>query len=439
MLKNYVKIALRNLNRSRGYSFINIVGLTVGISVTMLIGMWVYDEISFNTYHKNYKHIAQIYQHQTNNGEINTGGVVPRPLSQELKSSYKGDFKHVVRRWWELIHALSVNDKTISRSGTFMDVGALEMFSIKMLKGSWSSLDDPASIVLSESTAKALFGDVDPMNKSMRIDNTMDVKVTGVYEELPGNSQFNSLHFISTWDLWESSNSEYMKADEDNWSSVINTYVEIQPNTTFEAISSKIKDIRYNKLSKEQAQRENPRLFLQPMSRWHLHSEWKNGSESGGRVQVVWLFGIIGFFVLLLACINFMNLSTAQSEKRAKEVGIRKSIGSERSQLIYQFLAESFLVVVFAFILAIGFVTASLPWFNQLTDKSMELLWTNVYFWIISLGFIFITGLLSGSYPALYLSSFQPVKALKGTLKLDGLLPSPGKYWWFYNLQYRSR
>lgn len=427
MLKNYIKIAFRNLDRSRGYSFINIIGLTVGISVTMLIGMWVYDEISYNTYHKNYNHIAQVYQHQINNGEVNTSVLVPRPLAQELKTTYKGDFKHVVRAWFEMNHTLSVDDQKISRNGTFMDDGALEMLSIKMLKGSWKSLEDPTSIVLSESTSKALFGDVDPMGKSMRIDNTMDVKVTGIYEELPGNSRFSSLQFISTWEFWVSSNYTWMKADEDNWSSAISIFVEIQPKTKFEAVSSKIKDIRYNKLSKQQAETESPRLFLQPMHRWHLYSEWKNGSEAGGRIQFVWLFGIIGIFVLLLACINFMNLSTAQSEKRAKEVGIRKSIGSERSQLIYQFLAESFLVVLFAFVLAIGFVTAALPLFNELTDKRMELLWTNIYFWVVSLGFIFITGLLSGSYPALYLSSFQPVKALKGTFKAGRFASMPRK------------
>jgi ABC-type antimicrobial peptide transport system permease subunit len=427
MIANYIKVAFRNITRKGGFSFINISGLAVGISVTIVIGMWIYDEISFNTYHSNFNRIAQVYQHYTANDEINTSAVVPRPLAQELKTVYKNDFKHVVRMWWELNHTLSVGELNINQNGTFMDEGALEMFSFKMLKGSWESLKDPASIVLSQTAAKALFGDNDPMNKLVRIDNTMDVKVTGVYEDLPRNSRFNSLHFISTWEFWESSNYSWMKNDEANWSSEITTFVEIQPGANFQDVSSKIKDIRIKKLDKEQALAENPRLFLQPMERWHLYSEWHGGKETRGRIQFLWLFGIIGTFVLLLACINFMNLSTAQSEKRAKEVGIRKSIGSERAQLIYQFLAESILVTVFAFALALGIVTLALPFFNDLADKRMSVPWDNLYFWIIGLGFIVTVGLLSGSYPALYLSSFQPIKVLKGTFKAGRLASLPRK------------
>jgi putative ABC transport system permease protein len=426
MIKNYLKVALRNLTRSKGYSLINVMGLAVGMSVTMLIGMWVHDEVSFNTSHTNYKYIAQVYQHQTINNEINTLAAGPMPVAPELRTTYKNDFKHVVRSWWESNHILSIDDKRISSKGTFMDAEALEMFSFSMLEGSWASLKDPSSMVISEATAKALFANEDPLNKIVRINNVFDVKVTGVYEELPHNSRFHGLQFISTWDFWVASN-EWMKASENDWSNNINTFVEIQSNATFDAISSKIKDIKFKRLSKEQADREHPQLFLQPMSRWHLYSEWENGKEVRGRIQFVWLFGTIGLFVLLLACINFMNLSTAQSQQRAKEVGIRKSIGSVRAQLIYQFLTESFLVVVLAFVLALAFVTASLPSFNALADKQMDVLWTNMYFWIISFAFIFFTAMLSGSYPALYLSSFQPVKVLKGTFNAGRFSALPRK------------
>lgn len=427
MIANYIKVAFRNITRKSGYSFINISGLAVGISVTILIGMWVNDELSFNTYHKNVDRIAQVFQHYTANGEINTSKAVPRPLAAELKTVYKDDFKHVIRMWWELNHTLLIGDRKFIRNGTFMDEGALEMLSLKMLKGSWGSLKERESIVLSESAAKALFGESDPMNQLVRIDNTMDAKVTGVYEDLPKNSRFYSLHFISTWDFWESSNHAWMKVDEDNWSSDITLFVELNPGTTFYDISSKIKDIRLKNLDQEQARAENPELFLQPMERWHLYSEWNAGKETNGRIQFLWLFGTIGIFVLLLACINFMNLSTAQSEKRAKEVGIRKSIGSERTQLVYQFLAESLLVTSFAFVLALAIATVSLPLFNDLADKQMSVPWDNLFFWITSLGFILITGLLSGSYPALYLSSFQPVKVLKGTFKAGRFASLPRK------------
>lgn len=432
MYKSYFKIGWRSLVKNKGYAYINIVGLTVGIAVTLLIGLWVFDEVSFNSYHKNYDRIAQVYQHQTVNNEIKTNIAVPSPLGNELKNVYEGDFKHVVQMWWERSHVLSIDDIKISRNGVFMSKEGLEMFSFKMIKGSWKSLNDPASIILSESTALALFGDHDPLNQTLRVDNQMDVKVTGVFKEIPANSRFHSLQFISSWDLWVSAN-PWMKHDENNWNSDdinftdVITFVEIEPATTFEAVSKKIEKIKYNKLPHQQAVEENPKVFLQPMAQWHLHSEWKNGKESGGRIQFVWLFGIIGIFVLILACINFMNLSTAQSEMRAKEVGIRKSIGSVRSQLISQFFIETFLVVAFAFVLAIGLASVALPWFNQLAEKEMTMPWTNSTFILIALGFVLLTSILAGSYPALVLSSFQPVKVLKGTFRTGRLANAPRK------------
>ncbi len=287
------------------------------------------------------------------------------------------------------------------------------MLSYDMLRGSWNSLNDPSSVVLSESTATALFGDLDPINQIMRIDNLLDVKVTGVFNELPFNSRFRSLAFISSWDLWVSSNA-WMKADENNWDSDIHTFVEIQPTTTFDLLTNKIRNIKFDHLPKEQAANEKSQLFLHPMSRWHLHSEWKNGKEERGRIQFVWLFSVIGVFVLLLACINFMNLSTAQSEMRAKEVGIRKSIGSARWQLIFQFFTETFLIVAVAFVLAIGLAYVSLPFFNELANKNMSMPWTNPTFLLVGLGFVMVASILAGSYPALFLSSFQPIKVLKG-------------------------
>jgi putative ABC transport system permease protein len=432
MIKSYFKIGWRSLLKNKGYSYINIIGLTVGMSVTLLIGVWVFDEVSFNQYHKNSDHIAQVFQHQTINDGIITNAAVPVPLPTELKNSYRGDFKHVVQMWWEGSHVLSYEEKKIPRIGVFMAKEGLEMFSFQMLRGSWKSLIDPSSIVLSESTAQALFGEHDPVNQLLRIDNLMDVKVTGVFKDVPFNSRFHSLQFISTWDLWVSAN-PWLKDDENNWNSDdinftdIITFVEIDPTTSFEAVSKKIEKIKFNKLPREQAIRENPKVFLQPMNRWHLHSQWKNGVESGGRIQIVWLFGIIGGFVLALACINFMNLSTAQSEMRAKEVGIRKSIGSARMQLIGQFFIETFLIVLFSFVLAIGLSSMALPWFNQLAEKEMTMPWTNSILILIALGFILFTSLLAGSYPAVFLSSFQPVKVLKGTFRVGKFASAPRK------------
>ncbi|HWA36029.1 MAG TPA: ABC transporter permease, partial [Cyclobacteriaceae bacterium] len=426
MLLNDIKIAYRNLSRNPGYSIINISGLAVGMAVTMLIGLWVYDEISFNHYHSHYPRIAQVYQHLTQNDEILTAPGAPYPLASELRNSFGGDFKYVVSAWWESNHILSIEDRKTSQNGNFMDPAALEMFSFKMIRGDVNSLNDPASIVLSASAAKALFGDEDPIGKNIRIDQLLDVKITGVYEDLPANSRFHTLHFVGTWQYWMSSN-PWMKVDEHNWKSQANVFVELAAHSTFESVSEKIRNIKFNKIPAEEATRRNPQLFLHPMDRWHLFTEWKNGVATGGRAQFVWLFGAIGAFVLVLACINFMNLSTAQSERRAKEVGIRKSIGSLRSQLVRQFLSESFVVVAFAFIVTLALVSAALPWFNLLTGKDLDILWQHPMFWVAALLFIAITSALAGSYPAMYLSSFQPVKVLKGTFKAGKFASVPRK------------
>jgi ABC-type antimicrobial peptide transport system permease subunit len=257
-----------------------------------------------------------------------------------------------------------------------------------MIKGSRKGLHDPTSILLSASTAEALFGKSDPINQTIRIDNSADVKVTGVYEDLPYNTSFRDLQFMASWELFIT-REPWIKESLTNWGNdAFQMMVEVAPSADMNSISEKIKLVKA-KNSALEAQFK-PELFLAPMSDWQLRSEWKEGRNIGGRIQMVWLFGIIGTFVLLLACINFMNLSTARSEKRAKEVGIRMTIGSVRSQLINQFLSESLLVTTFSFILAMGIVILSLPWFNELADKRILIAWGSPWFWWISLGFIVV-------------------------------------------------
>ncbi len=291
------------------------------------------------------------------------------------------------------------------------------MLSLKMVRGTRDGLKDPYSILLSESVANVFFGDADPMNQVLRIDDKYDVKVTGVYEDLPYNSRFREMSFVLPWDLYLITN-EWIKKMENPWgSNFTQTFVQIADNADMEKISAKIKNVKFNKLKDEEDRKYKPEVFLHPMSKWHLYSEFKNGKNIGGRIEFVWLFGIIGVFVLLLACINFMNLSTARSEKRAKEVGIRKSIGSERFQLINQFFSESLVVALLAFGVAILLAQLVLPLFNQVADKKLTLLWSSPIFWTIGVSFSILTGIIAGSYPALYLSSFQPVKVLKGTFR----------------------
>lgn len=426
MFRSYFKTAWRNLKNSKGYSAINIGGLAIGMAVAILIGLWIYDELSYNKYYRNYDTIAMVMQKENFNGNQSTQISLPRPLEFELRNKYGSNFKHIVMSFWEGEHILSVGDKKIASSGRFMQAAAPEMLSLEMVKGTWADLKDPASIMLSASAARAIFGDEDPIDKMMRIDNRMDVRVTGVYKDLPYNTEFKNMKFLSTWDIWIANN-DWMKNAKDQWgNNSFLIYVQIQPNTTFENVSAKIKRSKQDNVDAED-RKFNYEIFLNPMSRWHLYSEWKNGYNVGGRIQFVWMFGLIGLFVLLLACINFMNLSTARSEKRAREVGIRKAIGSFRHQLISQFLSESFLVVVFAFVLAIVLVAVSLSWFNELSDKKMAMPWTNSYFWMMSIGFIIFTSLVSGSYPALYLSSFNPVKVLKGTFRAGRFATLPRK------------
>lgn len=415
MLRNYLKIAFRNLVKNKAYSVINIGGLGVGMAVSLLIGLWIYDELSFNAYHQNYDRIAEVRSRELDEEGVSINSSLQYPLLTVLKKEYKAHFKHIVAASWEVDNVLSAGEKKISRKGVFIGQEAPDMLTLTMIYGSRSGLKDPQSILLSESTAIALFGNIDPVNQVLKINNKLDVKVTGVYEDLPLNTRFNEAKFLAPFDLWVSDNPWIAERAMNDWQNhFLKIYVEIAPNIDFDAISARIKNAEMQHLANfpEEAKRK-PEVFLLPMSDWHLHN-YKRGVIDPGPLQMVWLIGIIGAFVLLLACINFMNLSTARSEKRAKEVGIRKAVGSVRSQLVSQFYIESLLVVCFAFVLALLVATTSLNWFNDLSAKQLYIPWTNPAFWLISTVFIVFNGFLAGSYPALYLSSFQPVKVLKG-------------------------
>ena len=433
MIKNYFKIAWRNLFRNKVSSFINIGGLTVGIAVAILIGLWIYDELSFNKYHQNYERIAQIMTRGNDPKEgkfINSS--LQYPLASELQTTYKNNFKHIVRASWDQEYILSAGEKKLSSRGLFMDEDAPAMFTLKMLKGNWNGLKDPHSIMLSASTAKMLFGNGDAMDQLVMINNKMNVKVSGIYEDLPLNTQFHNIKFFSTWNLWVSENDWIQKKAMNDWHNhFLKLYAEIKPGSDFESVNNSIKDAELRNIKnlegyKEDAAR-NPQVFLHPMSNWYLYPVTRAGVTDSKPVRMVWLVSIIGMFVLLLACINFMNLSTARSEKRAREVGIRKTMGSMRKQLVNQFFSESFLVVLLSFVLACFVVIIFLPWFNDLSAKQMNIPWNDSGFWLMSAGFIFITALLAGSYPALYLSSFKPVKVLKGTFRVGRFAAIPRK------------
>ncbi len=371
MIKNYFKTAWRNLIRSKGYSAINIGGFAIGMAVALLIGLWIYDEVSFDKKFENYDRIAKVIQNVTNNGEVQTWNSVPYPLAEELRKNYGSDFKQVVLEssWGD--HILAHEDKRLTKQGAFFEKGAPELFSLNMVHGR-RELNDPSSVLISESAAIAFFGKEDPLNKVLKIDNQFTVKVSGVYEDFPRNSTFADLSFMSAWDLVYNQ-PDGIKTMEDPWRpNAFRLYVLLNDQSDINKVSLKIRDVKLKKVNPQLAKKK-PALFLKPMSEWHLYSEYKNGVNTGGAIQYVWLFGLIGIFVLFLACINFMNLSTARSEKRAMEVCIRKTLGSLRGQLVFRFFSESLLTVLFAYGICLIVVKFTLPFFNEISNKEMNI------------------------------------------------------------------
>jgi putative ABC transport system permease protein len=426
MLASFIKMGWRNLFRNKGYSAINIGGLAMGMAVAILIGLWISDELSFNKNHDNYKYIARVMQNTTHDGMMGTGMYMPIPLAAELANSFENDFERVVISSFPSDHIISFGNIHFTETGNYMHADAPRMFTFQMLLGTAGGLEELNSIILSESTAKRIFGDGDPINKLLTIDGKTEVKVTGVYKDMPWNSEFYNIDFVAPWEQFVASN-DWVNRVKDTWDqSVVQVFVQLTPNSEADIVSRKIKTTIHDRES-DQYKVFQRSLFLHPISKWHLYEEFTNGVNTGGRIRFVWLFGIVCIFILMLACINFMNLSTARSERRAKEVGIRKAVGSIRRQLITQFFSESLLVAGLSFILSIGLVFLALPQFNQVADKQIDIPWESVYFWSSCVGFTLFTGVLAGSYPALYLSSFQPVKVLKGTFRAGRAASIPRK------------
>jgi putative ABC transport system permease protein len=418
MITNYLKIGWRNLIKNRLSSVINVLGLATGMAVVLLAGLWIWDEISFDKYFHNHSRLAQVMCSQTNDGETYTGTTVAMPVGNALKTKYGQHFKYVSLTSYSNDFLLAAGDKKLGGKGMWVQPDFAQMFTLTMVRGSRNALNDPSSVLLSQSLAKAIFSEEDPMNKIVRFDNRFDLKVAGVYEDLPHNTSFYNTQLLLPWEHEE--NRLYGPKSWNNHCGQL--FVQLNEPADFDKVTAKIKQVPtpYIKEFKEE-------IMLHPVDKLHLYTEFKNGKAVGGRIEFVWLFGIIGAFVLLLACINFINLSTARSAIRAKEVGIRKAVGSMRSQLIGQFLCESLVITFLAFLLAVLLVQLSLNWFNNLADKHISNPWTNPVFWMLGLGFTVFTGLIAGSYPAFYLSAFKPVKVLKGIIQGGKVVSVPRK------------
>lgn len=426
MFKNYFKIGWRNLVKSKVYSLINILGLAIGMAVAMLISLWILDEVTYDKYHVNHEQLAQVMTtFIENDGKMETGQAVSMPIGEELRSKYGNDFKNISMASWNFGHVLTVGDKKISSKGMWVESNFPSMFSIRMKKGNMEALNDPSSILINASLAKTLFGNTDAVNKMIRLDNKDNYTVAGVFEDLPHNTSLFETKLLLPWKKYITTE-QWLKDAATQWNNHSwQAYVQVADNIKMDQETEKIKNVVMAHKVAATDGKEQAVLF--PMDRWRLYSDFKQGKSVGGRIEFVWLFSIIGVFVLMLACINFMNLSTARSEKRAKEVGIRKTVGSLHSQLIGQFLSESVLVALISFIFSIALILVLMPLFNNLADKNIQLPWSNPVFWLVCFAFTIVTGLISGSYPAFYLSKFEPIEVLKGTFRAGKLASLPRK------------
>ncbi|AUD00618.1 ABC transporter permease [Spirosoma pollinicola] len=411
MFRNYLKIAWRNIAKSKTFSFINVLGLALGMTSSLLILLWVQDERSIDQFHTNGPNIYAVLENQQWTGnDISTTPSTPGPLAFALKADVP-EVVLSVKVTWQEEHLLSVGEKAYKEKGRYSSPDLFQVFSFPFVHGDpKTAIAEPTSIVISEKAAQKLFGRTDVLGRMVRVDNKEDHKVTGVVKDIPETSSLK-FDFVLPEAPYEKENNWLEKWDNNG----IRTYVMLSPGANVDAVNAKI----LNFIKKHDKNVTTITTFMFPYEKAYLQSKFTNGKPDGGRIEYVRIFTIVALFLLIIACINFMNLATARSAKRAKEVGIRKVVGAEGSYLVGQFVGEAILTALFSLLVAIILVQVLLPSFNTLTEKHIDIQYTNPFYWLTLLGLALITGLVSGSYPALFLSSLQPVKVLKGTLRFN--------------------
>ena len=371
MIKNYFKTAWRNIIRTFGYSLLNVLGLATGMAVALLIGLWVYDQYCYDKSLPDYQRLYRVQRNFDSNGDTLTFLSTSLRLADALRNQIP-EIEYVAETAGIGLHGLMVNNKKLYIDGGIMGTDFLKMFQYPLIKGNAATVfKDAYSIVLTQSTAKALFGNEDPINKTVRFDNENDLKVTGILKDLPGNSSFN-FNYLVPFTYFEQTN-DYVKGQRTGsfGNNSYRIYVKLKPGIAYAQVDPKIRNIEHTETDNTNAM--SSYVTLQPLERWHLYSNYVNGKDTGGFLEYVSMFTIIGMLVLLIACINFINLTTARSEKRAKEVGVRKAIGSQRKDLVIQFLLESFLLTSIAFVFSIVFAELALPAFNTLTGNNISI------------------------------------------------------------------
>jgi putative ABC transport system permease protein len=414
MFKNYIKIAWRNIINNKVYSSLNILGLSAGMTVALLIALWVNYQYSFDKFVPNHGQLYQVRRNFNSNGDTLTFSTTSLKLAEALSDI--PEIEHIVVCDGSAPHGLMVGDKKLFPIGLQIESDFLKMFRYPFISGSAdAALKDPYSIVLTESTAKALFGNTNAINRIVRVDNRDNLRVTAVLKDMPVNSsmKFDYLIPFSYMEITQKWVKPLRTSSFGDNSFVI--CAELKPGISYAQVAPKIKNIEKSETGNLNAM--NSDVIMQPLVDWHLY-DYKNGHATVGLIEYVHIFSIIGILVLLIACINFINLSTARSGKRAREVGVRKAIGSQKKDLIFQFLTESTVITFISFMLSLLFVQLALPAFNALTGTDLGIPYTSFTFWVVILTGVFITALLAGSRPAFYLSSFKPAKVLKGTIRI---------------------
>jgi len=402
MIKNYIKIAWRNLWKSKGYSAINIIGLSIGLAAVLIIGIWIKNQLQFDNFYSNQENIYKLWnKYKNDDGKINLMDVTSGRAARALLEDYP-EVERAARMYWSSTALMSFGDKKIKSKGNEVDPSFIELFDFKLKRGNnHQALAEVNNIILTESLAKSIFGDIDPLDKTIILDNKEPYKVSAVMQDLPSNTNFDFNYLIPLADA-----SKYSP----NWNTItFSTYVQLKSGTDVDAFNNKLINMIERKSNKEL----KGSLFLYPVSKMHLYSRFEQGVPAGGKIDQVKLVAGIGLLILLIACINFINLSTARSQKRAKEVAIRKVVGAKRFHLIVQFLAESILLAVISGASALLLTKFMLPLFNKILDKPLAFSSSDTALWFSLVGFIFLTGLLAGLYPAFVLSAFKPVKSLK--------------------------
>jgi len=415
MIKNYFLVAWRNMVRNKIFSGINILGLALGMTCSLLIMLWVQDERSVDGFHANGKQLYQVYERNYFDGKVNADFPTQGLMAAELKRQIP-EVQYSSSLEWNSTNTFEAAHKISKMSGSFAGADFFTMFSYPLLQGTpQTALNTLEGVAISRKMANLFFGSpAAAMGKAIRYENSDNFRVSAVFEDLPANSS-QQFDFLRSWIAFEKENDDWIN----NWgNSDAPTFIQLRQDANLAKVRAEIKDFIYRYQQKSKGFRVELDLVSYPEK--YLHSTFKNGKIDGGRIEYIHLFSLVAVIILLIACINFMNLATARSTKRAKEVGVRKVIGAARPVLMAQFMGEAMLLTFFSILIAILLTTLLLPAFNELTGKQLSLPVRQPLFWTAMLGLLLLAGFVSGSYPAIFLSSLNPIRVLKGSLRFSG-------------------